>query len=129
MSTPHVQLRDEPIKSSRWETFRYACSSDYKKYLRAIGWVFLMITFLAGGFGVGIPFMWWVSGYSPSNMDTKEYVGALLIGPLLLLWIMMIVGSIGLGVHCCFNCCREYYTKKQEELDRIKAENTPGSSV
>ena len=129
MSTPHVQLNDEPIKSSCWETFRYACSSDYKKYLKAIGWVLLTITFLAGGFGVGIPFIWSISGHSPSNMDTKDYVGALLIGSLLLLWIMMILGSIGFGIYSCYDCCMGYYIKKQEELDKMKAENTPGSPV
>lgn len=129
MSTPHVQLRDDPPRISCWETFRYACSSDYKKYLQDIGWILFVIVCLAFGYGLGVLAMWGVTGTSPSEMDTEDFIGSIFLGVVVSIIVIGVVGLCGACIYHSIICCRGYYATKKAELEKRNSENTPGFVV
>lgn len=127
MSTPHVQLRDEPATSSCWEVFLYACSSDSQKYIRTIGWILLITILLSIGFGIGLLLIWWMSD---DTLDTGGLiVVSFFLGETVLMAIIGLIVGIGWCGYRIHKKCRKYYAKKKQELDKLKAESTPGSPV
>ena len=127
MSAPHVQLRDDPVTSSWCEVFLYACSSDMKKYLSIIGSILLMTMLLGIGFAIGLLIMWWISD------DTLNTVGIIIVsffvGETVFMGIITFVFGMCWCGHWIYKKCRKYYTKKKQELDKLKAESTPDSPV
>lgn len=128
MST-HIQLHDTPPRITCCEVCRYTCSTEWKKYLRILGWILLVLLCLATGYTLGILCIWGISGNPPNEMEAGDFVGAIFMGLLASVAVILITALVGSCVYYSIVGCREYYAKKKDELTKTKAGDTPGFPV